>query len=141
MRMLPFFKPKKGFMIAGGGFETSTGGGGGGGGFSPPQFSTTETDTGYKWIDGKTIYSRVITDTFNSGGGAYYDGFTNANVLGISGTRSQSSLTVFTGVYNSNSSLVDTVEMSEDGGVKKLHYYAGGAGNVAIIVYYTKTTE
>lgn len=29
MRMLPFFKPKKGFMIAGGGLDTVGGGGGG----------------------------------------------------------------------------------------------------------------
>lgn len=28
--MLPFFKPKKGFMLAGGGLEISSGGGGGG---------------------------------------------------------------------------------------------------------------
>lgn len=36
MRMLPFFKPKKGFQFAGGGLETSSGGGGGGGGGSTP---------------------------------------------------------------------------------------------------------
>lgn len=53
--MLPFFKPKKGFMIAGGGLDTA-GGGGGGGGFPP--FSTDETDTGMKWIDGKSIYMK-----------------------------------------------------------------------------------
>lgn len=61
MRMLPFFKPKKGFMIAGGGLETSGGGGGGGGGSSFPDLSTDETNTGIKDVDGKDIYMKVFT--------------------------------------------------------------------------------
>lgn len=28
-------------------------------------YSTTETDTGKKWIDGKPIYRRVVTGTYN----------------------------------------------------------------------------
>lgn len=40
-----------------------------GGGSSPSggswDYSTTETDTHQKWIDGKTIYCKVITGTFN----------------------------------------------------------------------------
>ena len=59
MRMLPFFKPKKGFMVAGGGLETSSGGGGGGGG-SSYNYSTTKYDTGKKWLNGNTVYGLVI---------------------------------------------------------------------------------
>ena len=57
MRMLPFFKPKKGFMIAGGGLET-TGGGGGGGGGSTLNFSVNETKIGT--FNGKDLFSRII---------------------------------------------------------------------------------
>ena len=60
MRMLPFFKPKKGFMIAGGGLDTAGGGGGGGGG-SSVDYSTTKFDTRKKWIDGRTIYGIVVS--------------------------------------------------------------------------------
>ena len=59
MRMLPFFKPKKGFMIAGGGLETSSGGGGGGGGGQSIHFSTSEFSTGWTWTDNKPIYGIV----------------------------------------------------------------------------------
>lgn len=58
MRMLPFFKPKKGFMIAGGGLDTAGGGGGGGGGSY--NYATTKYDTGKKWIDGRSVYGLVI---------------------------------------------------------------------------------
>lgn len=60
--MLPFFKPKKGFMIAGGGLETAAGGGGGSG----INFSTNEVDTGDIWSDGKKIYCRVLEGESNS---------------------------------------------------------------------------
>lgn len=33
------------------------------GGAGLPSYFTTETDTGMKWIDGKTIYQRVFTGT------------------------------------------------------------------------------
>lgn len=56
--MLPFFKPKKGFMLAGGGLEASSGGGGGGGGSSSLDFSTTETKIGT--FNGKDLFSRII---------------------------------------------------------------------------------
>lgn len=36
------------------------------GGAGLPSYFTTETDTGMKWIDGKTIYRKVVTDTTNS---------------------------------------------------------------------------
>ena len=62
--MLPFIKPKKGFQFAGSGLDAgSSGGGGGGGGSSFPDFSTTEVDTGIKWIDGSSVYMRTFHQT------------------------------------------------------------------------------
>lgn len=88
MRFMPFVKGKKGFQMAGGGVSDS---GGGGGGYELPiasagtlggvkigsglsitssgvlsssgghNYSSTEVDTGIKWIDGKTIYQKTIT--------------------------------------------------------------------------------
>ena len=55
LRMLPFFKPKKGFMVAGGGLEASSGGGGGGSGIT---FSVEETKIGT--FNGKDLFSRII---------------------------------------------------------------------------------
>lgn len=66
--MLPFFKPKKGFMIAGGGLDTAGGGGGGGGGVN---YSQTEFATRDKWVDGKTIYGIVYFERDE------YHGFNN----------------------------------------------------------------
>ena len=63
MRMLPFFQPKKGFMIAGGGLETSSGGGGGGGG--SVHYSTEPRIVG-KWYDGRDCYEVTIVTTSNS---------------------------------------------------------------------------
>ena len=40
----------------------NSGGGGGGGGTTPQNFSTTEQNTGIKWIDGKDIYWITLTD-------------------------------------------------------------------------------
>lgn len=60
MRMLPFFKPKKGFMVAGGGLETSSGGGGGGGG-GKIDYTTEEQNTGLKWINNKPVYQKTVT--------------------------------------------------------------------------------
>ena len=56
MRMLPFFKPKKGFMLAGGGLEASSGGGGGGG--ASPIIDTTERKV--MTLNGRDVYARVI---------------------------------------------------------------------------------
>ena len=78
MRLLPFMKAKKGFQFAGGGFESSGGGGSGGG---LPDFSTDEFDTGSKWIDGKSIFGKVVTLTRTSSTTAMYEH--NAKVNGI----------------------------------------------------------
>lgn len=110
MRVLPFFKPRKGWHIAGTNLETDSGGGsyvlpiasadtlGGvkvgdglsisdsgvlsasGGGGSSLDYTTEEQDTGKKWIDGKEIY--VISARWSSGEG--YNAFnlgTGKNVL------------------------------------------------------------
>lgn len=69
MRMLPFFKPKKGFMIAGGGLETSAGGGGGGG--SSRNWSTDETVIGYQ--NNKPVYSKSFNNLTLEG--------TNVNIV------------------------------------------------------------
>lgn len=77
MRMLPFFKPKKGFMLAGGGVETSSGGGGGGGGGFSINFSTDEQEVG-TWVDGSTVYMKTYHQT-NGGYDCTISELTDAN--------------------------------------------------------------
>lgn len=84
LRQMPFFRSKKGWQMAGGGLDSS----GGGGGSLPVasastlggvkigdnmdidengvlthkvvNYSASEQETGIKWIDGKTVYSKTI---------------------------------------------------------------------------------
>ena len=96
MRIMPFMKRKKGVQFAGIGLDTGGGGGGlyvlppatantlGGvkvgqglsitsdgtlsidGGCGSFDFSTTEVNTGQKWVDGKSIYCIVKTSDFTT---------------------------------------------------------------------------
>lgn len=59
MRTMPQFEPTDGYQFAGSGLDS--GGGGGGGGGSSIAFSTDEFETGMTWIDGKSIYGKVVT--------------------------------------------------------------------------------
>lgn len=60
VRQMPDVIPSGTPQFAGCGIS-SGGGGGGGGGSHFPDFSTDEFDTGVKWIDGKSIYCRVVS--------------------------------------------------------------------------------
>lgn len=84
MRMLPFFKPKKGFMMAGGGLETSSGGGGGGGGGGAYAISTTETKTNFTYM-GDDVYCKAynidISATLGSGSTTFTSGETQIKKL------------------------------------------------------------
>lgn len=72
MRMLPFFKPKKGFMIAGGGLETSSGGGGGGSYTLPT--ATASRLGGVKIGSGISVTNDgTISATGGGGGGSYVE--------------------------------------------------------------------
>lgn len=106
MRIMPFMKRKKGIQFAGVGLDEGGGGSGslpvastetlggikvgenltidsegvlsaeGGGGLN---YSTTEFDTGKKWIDGKTIYGKLHafeSASLIQGEARYIDGFT-----------------------------------------------------------------
>lgn len=63
MRMLPFFKPKRGFVVAGGGLDT---GGGGGGTSGSHTYSTTPKKVG-TWIDGRDVMEFSFMVDFPSG--------------------------------------------------------------------------
>lgn len=82
MRMLPFFKPKKGFMVAGGGLETTAGGGGGGGGggisidTTPTQVGTLGTTPIYSK---RIILSEGVSVSTTSGAVVETQGYTNDN--------------------------------------------------------------
>lgn len=63
------------------GVISATGGGGGGG----VNYSTSEQDTGLKWIDGKTIYQKSFSqDSYSSNVGSIGSGVTN--VIDVRGT-------------------------------------------------------
>ena len=64
--MLPFFKPKKGFVFAGGGLETASGGGGGGGTANVPTFYEDETEIGT--LNNKPLYARTFTGVTTTSG-------------------------------------------------------------------------
>jgi len=106
LRMLPFFKPKKGFMIAGGGLEASAGGGGGSGGVN---FSTSEFPTHCKWIDGKDIFGTTLNVTVA-------DTYTNIDIANII----------------TNKDVVDITGMLTDGADKyPCNWYLDSSYNVA----------
>ena len=113
---------------------------GGGGGFTPPQFSATEFDTGYKWVDGRTIYGIVFTDTIGSGAGRYYGNFNNTVILYASAIRNDGGGAIIAGSYSTNSLNQDEINFQTENDVKKLYHYTKGAGEIIAIVYYVKTT-
>lgn len=66
MRMLPFFKPKKGFVVAGGGLDT--GGGGGGGSYTLPT-ATSSRLGGVKIGSGVSVADDGTISVSGGGGG------------------------------------------------------------------------
>lgn len=145
MRMLPFFKPKKGFMMAGGGFETSSGGGGGGGGSSIPDFSTDEIDTGVKWVDGKKIFRKTYVNTEGinmTPATSVPAGINNiGNMLSIVGTYYSGNKYLPINYYESSSTYAELVYDSSNNWFTMICKGYGSSIKYLITAYYTKTTD
>ena len=139
MRTLPFMKRKKGVQFAGIGFDT----GGGGGGSLPiasadtlgavkigenlnitaegilsasgePDFVASEVATGQKWVDGSTIYRRVVT--YSTVEAHYHDVATGLKALPMS-----------VAFGHNNTNISNSTEFEE------LNFmYYGGSGRVVV---------
>lgn len=120
---------------------SNVGGSGGGGGVD---YSTTEQDTGLKWIDGKPIYqktySEVLTSTIGNGATWYaMNDLLNKNVLHSVTTYTQEdsnlfSITNFIGL--ACRSYTGLAELMIPG---SLNLSAGG--RLTATIWYTKTTD
>lgn len=131
MRMLPFFKPKKGFMVAGGGLETSGGGGGGGGGNAPiiPDNGEVKVFT----IGNKDVYACHLSnprmDAYNND--SWLFDLNIGDVLGCFATTSTGHM-VGGSTYN-----IETIYFTTSG----LYIDTSGSGwSIAdIVIFYTKS--
>ena len=100
------------------------------GGSTPSQswdYSTTETDTHQKWIDGKTIYCKVITGAFN---------FTANTQLIILPNKGDIETIIDSRIF-ANTAIASPQIYFSDNSVAGVHFANFGATKV--ILYYTKT--
>lgn len=91
-------------------------------------YSTTETDTHQKWIDGKEIYCKVIEGTFN---------FVANTALNVGSSSGIDKIVDFR-IFASSSGAVASPQVYIDGdNIKGVHFATFGASSVFIA--YTKT--
>ena len=111
---------------------------------SKNSYSTSETLTGGKWIDGKPIYKRVFQKQCGSGNTDVYDFGSNTYIdTVVSSTVSikQSNNAITLGSYYQGSSDLANIYINTSG---KLVFRSGSNyayGFVTIILEYTKTTD
>ena len=79
--------------------------GAGGGSYVLPAYSTTEQNTGIKWIDGKDIYCKVIvlTNAINVNGNAWFehvDNITGETCLSVQVINTSGYCFMFGGGFN-----------------------------------------
>lgn len=102
-----------------------------GGGSTPEpttwDYSTTETDTHQKWTDGKEIYCKVITGTFNFTAG------TPVNIVAKGDMESIIDFRIFSDV-----GIASPQAYFDSGYVKGFHFATFNA--TSAIIYYTKAT-
>ena len=162
MRIMPFMKRKKGVQFAGIGLDTGGGGGGSlpiasadtlgavkigenlnitsegvlsasGGG--EPDYVASEVATGQKWVDGSTIYRRVVT--YSTVEAHFYDVATGLKALPISSALGHNSANI------NNSTEFEELNFMYYGGsgrvVVEKQISSGQLPNYAtVILYYTK---
>lgn len=112
------------------------------------EYSTSETNTGKKWIDGKPIYRKVITMTTPSSGlytsTDYVSNFDT--IVSISGvfTSSQDAIVrplPFTNYSTMNDIVCVTVDETGHAVIDAGSSWFGKTKNQKIIIEYTKTTD
>lgn len=91
-------------------------------------YSTEETDTHQKWIDGKEIYCKVINGTFNFTVG------TPVNIIEKGNMESIVDFRIFSVVGTASPQAYFDSDY-----VKGFHFATFNA--TSVIIYYTKTTE
>ena len=117
---------------------------------SDMDYSTSEQDTGCKWIDGKPIYKKTFTGTYNSPVNATTNVFTFSGVsdlVDVKGWIADSDAKVAFGtahragttlIFESAAFLVDTnVTVRSFNNTE----YAGSNLSYAVTLWYTKTTD
>jgi len=159
MRIMPFMKRKKGVQFAGIGLDT--GGGGGGslpiasadtlgavkigenlsitsegllsaeGGSGEPNFSTTEINTGTKWVDGSDIYRITGVRNDASGNSEYTISIASLNVKNL--------IKYFSIKYRTSEQLgADRIEFYPSRNELYIKFNRSGDGDVYYTIYYTK---
>ena len=103
MRVLPFFKPKKGWHVAGTNLEPDSGGGGS---YVLP-VASADTLGGVKVGDGLAINAAGVLSTSGGGGGGGLDFSDTENEVGMYGNRKLFTRT-FSGSVSSSVSTADT---------------------------------
>ena len=94
------------------------------------EYSTTEVDTGKKWIDGKTVYRRVFTGTCSNTAN------TRANVTLWSASPVDTILSIGGQVqYNTDAKAYNTLPFGSDGASEFRYVYKqGGTGNINLAI-------
>lgn len=106
--------------------------------YNPQDYSTTEQDTGVKWIDGNEVYCRVVSGSFpeitaavNVNAGTIA---TNLNIISINKVIKTSDLSIsdyLVHQYSKSSGVITILSVP----------VSYSEGTYIIIVYYTKPTE
>ena len=114
------------------------------------KYTTAEQDTGKKWIDGRTIYRKVVRGTVNMTGGyntsklphgiqgltnkweliRYYGNMRLSGVL--SNNPSKQALPYIEGTHQSGITSIDSTDITISGS------YAWGSSEVSIVLEYVK---
>ena len=117
---------------------------------SDMDYSTSEQDTGCKWIDGKKIYKQTFTGTYNSPANTTTNVFTFSGVsdlVDVKGWIANTDAKVAFGTaHRAGTSLIlDSTALLVDTNVIIRSFnntaYAGSNLSYAVTLWYTKTTD
>jgi len=103
-------------------------------------YSTTEQDTGRKWIDAKPIYSKTVQGTLGNGGDSSTLVSGVATLINVEGVFGDSYMRpVYIGSYNSDTA--PTVRLNSGSIIVINNSPNLGGRDYSLTLYYTKTTE
>ena len=117
---------------------------------SDMDYSTSEQDTGCKWIDGKKIYKKTFTGTYNSAANTTTNIFTFSGVSDLVDAKGWiadlDAKVAFGTAHRAGTSLIlDSAAFLVDTNVIVRSFnnteYTGNNMSYAVTLYYTKTTD
>lgn len=107
--------------------------------YTPVDYSENEVNTGIKWIDGKTIYRKVITGNLTRGSWTTLTHGVSGNIISVSGFVSGNNL-IYGIQYYESASLYIATQVSATSVDCKVNFSSGDYTGTFIIEY-TKTSE